>query len=700
MSTADTGKKKKRPAKKIFLRIFLTVFVFLLMFVAFAGIMGSLNMPRSTRLSLFFNNDGSLMLTWNRVPSAGGYHVRLQKDTSQDLPSPDAVLFEADVREPVVLLPPEILDAGIVRLRINTYRDIDLFGLSLHRTGSYPLNVTFEAKEPAVSDIEPRFDDREKTMRVTFDAPETDGCSIYLMREDGNNLLVKEIVPGENREDTITFGESGDLPLPDAATPYTFTFRATRTVDRILTLYGKSTHTLTVTSDDLKSRVLALSAEQTATNRYTLSWEEAAGEGVELRLITGPDTYETLGTFDMPGKMFCDTGILPAGRTLTFELVSVGGTPIPGRDYAAEPARIDLTTEISVIGATVWPAKDLPLYTRLTGTQTRGTVAQLTPLCVLEEEDGYFKVRTEEGNGYIDASSCLINLPDMLGDHCEYDITSSYCCICRIQGYAIPGLTGEVVEGYENVMLADGTFLVPYLYPLVDNFLGAVEAAAKAGYRIKFYDSFRPLKGQMHMYNTTRSILDLEIPEATYERLTPAQFLAEGPKLPAEEELPPRTEGEDEETPYTTYHQKITEGGWHIGWFLANGANQHNYGSAMDITLVGIESGEEALMQSPVHELSVLAVLNNNTEAADLMQQIMKDIGYSNLRSEWWHFQDDNAHVRYGIPAIVEGVSIEGFKYNGLGWRYRTADGTYLKDTTVTIGGNAYTFDKEGYTDF
>ena len=68
------------------------------------------------------------------------------------------------------------------------------------------------------------------------------------------------------------------------------------------------------------------------------------------------------------------------------------------------------------------------------------------------------------------------------------------------------------------------------------------------------------------------------------------------------------------------------------------------------------------------------------------------------LSSEWWHFQDDSTRKAIGLNSSLEkGVSPEGWTQDDGGWRYRNADGSFAQNTALTIGGRAYTFDKEGY---
>ena len=78
-------------------------------------------------------------------------------------------------------------------------------------------------------------------------------------------------------------------------------------------------------------------------------------------------------------------------------------------------------------------------------------------------------------------------------------------------------------------------------------------------------------------------------------------------------------------------------------WFLAENASSHNYGVALDLTLVDLSTGKELEMQTKIHDLSVYSVIDYNNENAKILAKIMTKQGFSTLRSEWWHFQDNDS---------------------------------------------------------
>ena len=75
----------------------------------------------------------------------------------------------------------------------------------------------------------------------------------------------------------------------------------------------------------------------------------------------------------------------------------------------------------------------------------------------------------------------------------------------------------------------------------------------------------------------------------------------------------------------------------------------------------------------------------------------MKNAGFGGLTSEWWHYQDLDTVNQYNPAALWAGVTPECWVYDGIGWSYRCADGSYYTDRTVTIDGAEYTFDAGGY---
>ena len=48
-------------------------------------------------------------------------------------------------------------------------------------------------------------------------------------------------------------------------------------------------------------------------------------------------------------------------------------------------------------------------------------------------------------------------------------------------------------------------------------------------------------------------------------------------------------------------------------------------------------------MQTKIHDLSIYSVIDCNNENAKIIEKIMTKQGFSTLRSEWWHFQDNDS---------------------------------------------------------
>ncbi|MBR4623158.1 MAG: D-alanyl-D-alanine carboxypeptidase family protein [Clostridia bacterium] len=317
--------------------------------------------------------------------------------------------------------------------------------------------------------------------------------------------------------------------------------------------------------------------------------------------------------------------------------------------------------ESCVIYSTVWPIKDLTVYSDPAGKVKAGTVKKGTTLCVLAEENGKFLIRDGKTEGYIDCDYCMIDLYEMYGDLFSYDITNAYSSLFIFHDYKIPGVTGKVIPGYEHMMHKDGTFVVPLLYPVTSKLEQAAFRAREQGMRLRIYESFRPQKATQETYKTAKNFADSEIPG---KGMTYAEYISDKGRYPLDR-------------------------------FLSHTTSRHNRGVALDLTLEA--DGEELSMQTDMHDLSWNAETKRNNDNSKLLEEIMKNSGFAGLTAEWWHFQDDDAKNSYNPPPLYEGVSSEGFTKDDIGWRYRNEDGTYLTNGTVNIDGKDYSFDKEGY---
>lgn len=107
-----------------------------------------------------------------------------------------------------------------------------------------------------------------------------------------------------------------------------------------------------------------------------------------------------------------------------------------------------------------------------------------------------------------------------------------------------------------------------------------------------------------------------------------------------------------------TYQMVITGGTYNLGAFLAKVSSAHNKGIALDLTLCDKETGQDVEMQTAMHDLSYNSVISKNNDNAKLLAKYMKEGGFNDLTSEWWHFQDDDTRHKLGINFLLEeGVS-------------------------------------------
>ncbi len=277
-------------------------------------------------------------------------------------------------------------------------------------------------------------------------------------------------------------------------------------------------------------------------------------------------------------------------------------------------------------GATIWPVRDLPIYQDPSAQQTVGTASVQQAYTVAGElaQLHLFYIRTADGDGYVNSDFCMIDLPAYLGEMCSYDITNSYAAEYRVHGADLPGITGTVITGYEQVQKPDGSFFVPLLYPTANRLISAAQAAIEAGYRLKIYDAFRPLQATRVLYDTAQSLYDQPVAEDAFSGGLPGT-----------------------EPGSLTYGGLMTGDVYSLSDFLARSGSSHNLGIALDLTLIDSQICQELSMQTAMHDLSRYSARTENNSNADLLSGFMTAAGFDTLFSEWWHFQD-NA-TRYAI---------------------------------------------------
>lgn len=98
-----------------------------------------------------------------------------------------------------------------------------------------------------------------------------------------------------------------------------------------------------------------------------------------------------------------------------------------------------------------------------------------------------------------------------------------------------------------------------------------------------------------------------------------------------------------------------------------------------------------------MHDLSWYSENARDNKNAKKLASIMEGVGFTGLKSEWWHFHDLEAQDGLQPEYQMEGVAPEGWMADDQGWRYRRNDGEYYKNCTKTIDGASCTFDEQGY---
>lgn len=307
---------------------------------------------------------------------------------------------------------------------------------------------------------------------------------------------------------------------------------------------------------------------------------------------------------------FVLTGVMCVTMAKGMLVVDAAKTDVPEKKQTItkQQTSIEHDNEMSVRGATIWPIQVLSVTDEV-GMELC-TVEAGTPLVALAQANGLFKIYYNNRVGYISSDCCMVNLPDVLQEEMVYDITNSYSSIYKIHGKAIEAVTGEVL--YPEVMLEDDTYLVPLLFPVAQRLFEAEEDAIERGFTLKIYDAYRPYEVSKYIYATMMEFLD-DNPEYLEMMTEPVKGKSFGPSA-----------------------------------FLNKGISFHNYGVAVDITIVDLETGEELETQAPMHELSTRSIHLLDNENAYLLKEIMVAHGFTTISSEWWHYEIRDYVQGYG----------------------------------------------------
>ena len=627
-------------------------------------------MPDTGLMTLTKSPEGQLTLTWPEGMEQDRYLVRILRG-GQELVSQWTETTSCTVPELFAGESLEILISSAKGYRFLFEREERI------RMGETDLKATVDFKMPAIENLLCTPDPEDQTVKLQFDLEADSVCRMYLVESTG---ALKELQSLEQGEVTLTFGENGDFPVPEGTQNLTFAFDAHR-FSPGLVYYGTVTEQVSVVREDLLQRDPELQCTDLGNNVYTFTWKETKGQHYEFQQYdTDQESWETLHCVEPGQERSYTTGHLSRYSDFRFRVVAVGGQTMPNSEFAAISEEITVTTGNTAVYCTVWPIQELDFYKDAEKTEVLGKAPATKTLCVLDEENGMFRVRIADQEGYIDSNYCLINLPDYLEDQCLYDITNSYASRFMAHEYELPTITGKVLPGYELVRLRRDNFLVPLLYPVAKRLETAAQSAISQGYKLKIYDAYRPQKATKAAYNQAIGLKDQPIPEVTYtgKVMTDLPVLEEGQVL--------------------TYGNLMTDfDRYTMNYFLANGKSRHNRGIAVDLTLVDLSTGRDVQMQTSMHDLSWYSENARDNKNAKKLASIMEGTGFEGLKSEWWHFHDIEVQNSLQPEHQMKGVSPEGWMADDHGWRYRRDDGEYYVNCTKTVDGVSCTFDDQGY---
>lgn len=625
-------------------------------------------MPEDGTMMLVRDAEGNLTLSWPQGSHHDRYLVQFLRDGD--------VVHEVWTTEEQIDVP-QLPQIKPITIRVQSARGYytRFSKTEKLRMGTGQLSAEVVLQEPTISDLAVSGDAQASAVTFTYTLSTQSQCRMYYLDASGNLTLLDTL---RQNQVTLSLGGDNSLSIPDTGEELTFVFEAYRSTPGLV-YYGTSSQQITVSREDLLPTTITLECTNLGDQTFRFTWTESKGSYYEIqRYQEETDTWETVHRVEADEERVYTTDTLPRYDKYYYRVVAGGGQAMEGSEYAATSDTQTVTTGASIKYCTIWPIQTLDVYKDAAKTQRIGTVPAVKAFCVLALEEGMFRIRFEDGYGYIDSNRCLINLPELLGDLCLYNITNSSQSLFMAHEYEIPDVTGTVVVGYENVQLFSGQQLVPLLYPAAMRLEQAAFAAIEQGYKLKIYDAYRPREATIALYDQAIDLKDQLIPKKTYT----GKVLDD---LPASAGTT------------LTYGELMTDfGRYTMNYFLAAGKSNHNKGIALDLTLVD-SNNVELQMQTSMHDLSWYSELKRNNYNAKLLASIMQSVGFTGLASEWWHFNDLETSNTYVPPYQMEGVSAECWIADDQGWKYRRADGSYYVLCSAQIDGDWYTFDRYGY---
>lgn len=627
-----------------------------------------LSMPADGVLQLAQEADGTVRMSWPASAEADSY---LAEVISLAEGAGEEPLFSAVCADTACILPSSLPEDVPVALRVYARSTRQIAGREEERLCADPLTAACYLNRPEAWGLSAFFDPENNRATVFWSGWQGDTYRLYLRRGDGEAELFREL---DSPSLELRFGPDGDLPVPAMGERCTFSVDARRELTGLRFLGKGPAEEVTLTRDGILGTELRLECTAEDDSSWVLRWNETRGDLYRVLRRDGDGEWTVAAEIPAGEERIFRTGHLPPYGDYGFRVEALDGTT----DSAVCSARADVRTEATLAFAAAWPLRELSICASSDGKEEIGVLPADKAVCVLGEENGFLLVATPDLRGYVDERYCMVNLPDYIGDLCDYAIVNGSASRYTVHEYPVPGVTGAVVAGYESVRLSSGEYLVPLLYSSAAKLIAAAKAAAEDGFRIRICDAFRPGRASRELCEQTERVLDSPVPAETWSGAAPS-------------ELPQAKEGQT-----LTYRFLMTNDIYGLGDFLAADGAGHGIGAALDVTLVRPADGWELKMQSSLHDLSWYSNIGRNNSNAIMLARIMTGAGFGSVNSEWWHFEDFDA-LAANLPAREEGIMAEGWRADDGGWRYRLADGTCLAGVTAEIDGKERGFDEEGY---
>ncbi len=488
----------------------------------------------------FYWEEGQLWVSWPELPeeercrvyrydAEKGSYVLVEELTDNEL-----VLSDVREGEPVSL--------SLQAVQVKE----DLFGRSKEKL-SEKLELDVIPVSVKVPNVVKASDKETQQVTLQWQKDKTEYYEIYFLNQQGEWQYFAETASGETSLDFMQ-----EENLPGRETPIQMAVRACYPQEDGVFLSALSAPVLLERSE-LMPPYVDVTWEKTTDNMYYLYWKESVGDLYEVQQWNYQKAvWEGLAVLNWDEPLEYRIGRISSSRNSRFRVITYDEDTAPEkRAEVAEPGIVNFWSELSPLYCTIWPIIDLEMYPDASSSEVLRRIPAGEALCVLAEENDRFQVMYDDTYGYVNSGYCLINLPEYLGDLCMYSIENSSSSVFRVHEYDMPHVTDTVLKGYEDVMLANGEVLVPYLYPCAQKLRVAAEKCQEDGYCLEIYDAFRPNETTRYLYDTATRLLDypVTVPYAPGVLKTPAAENTleseNGEELPAEETVQPVSDPED-----------------------------------------------------------------------------------------------------------------------------------------------------------